>query len=131
MKEKLIEKTNMTNKAILEIHDSSRAIIGDRMLVVLTVRVSIPVASLYDKEKKEDLPPPEELKNLLGDPVVWEHTSERKFIDKLEKQEVFSGLLADFDKNIRHYLMHPAFPVKYILKQFREKTRQSTWYNLS
>jgi hypothetical protein len=128
MEEKLIEKTDLDNKALLEIYDASRVLIGDRWLVVLAAKVQIAVASLYDNEKSHELPGPEKISELLGDPLVWKHSRQRRFIDKSEKEQVFAALRADFDKNMRQYLMHPLFPVKFTLKQLEDKKKRSAWY---
>ena len=122
MEETLIEKEVLDNQAVLEIYDASVPQIGDRMRVILCTRLSISINSLCAKKDDDDLPPAEEIKNRLGDPLVWEHTRQRRFIDQQEKSEVFENLRADFDKNMRHYLLHPEFPVKYAKKRLKELT---------
>ena len=123
MKETLIEKTRLDNQAILEIYDDSRTMIGDRLLVVLTARVRIFLDSIYQGSPSPDLPPRKELKNRLGDPVVWEHSRQRRFIDKKEKESAFQLLRAEFDANLRPYLTHPDFPSKYVIKQLENRQK--------
>lgn len=126
--ENLIEKTKLENRAILELYDGSRTIIGDRMLVSLTVRVHIPVNILYQDDMSDGLPPAEEIRTALGDPITWEHTRQRRFIDAREKTEVFESLRADFEENMRPYLNHPQFPAGCFRRQMEEYRKQSTWY---
>ena len=124
----LIEQTPLKNAATLELYDTSRTMIGDRILVSLTARVKIPVASLYQHPAAPDLPPADPLRSFLGDPVTWEHVKQRHFIDAREKSEVLESLLADFNAHMRAYVSHPDFPVKYVQKQLREHQKKSTWY---
>lgn len=123
MEETLIEKTVLDNQGVLEIYDASGTQIGDRMLVILRARISFSVHSLYGTNQDNDLPPQEEIKNRLGETLVWEHTRQRRFIDREEKSDVFETLRADFDKNLRPYLMHPDFPVKYAKKRLKDQAK--------
>ncbi|MCF8026768.1 MAG: hypothetical protein K9K81_00230 [Desulfobacteraceae bacterium] len=125
MEETLIEKTILDNQAVLEIYDASVTQIGDRMLVTLRARLLVSVHSLYATNQDKDLPPQEEVINRLGETLVWEHTRQRRFIDQQEKTSVFESLRADFDKNMRPYLMHPDFPVKYAKKQLKDQARSA------
>lgn len=125
MQETLIEKIRLDNQAILEIHDASRTMIGDRLMVVLTARVRIFLDYIYQNSPSPDLPPRKELESLLGDPVVWEHSRHRRFIDKKEKDAAFQSLRADFDANLRPYLTHPDFPSKYVIKQLENRQNPS------
>ncbi|WP_181549505.1 hypothetical protein [Desulfosalsimonas propionicica] len=121
MEETLIEKTVLDNQGVLEIYDASVTQIGDRMLVTLRARLLVSVHSLYGKNQDNDLPPAAEIKSRINDPLVWEHTRQRRFIDQQEKTGVFESLRADFDKNMRPYLMHPEFPVKLAKKRLKEQ----------
>lgn len=124
----LIEKTELENRAVLELYDDSRTMIGDRMLVSLTVRVQIHVNSLYQGDAEDGLPAAEEIRAALGDPITWEHTRQRRFIDAREKTEVFESLRADFEENMRPYLNHPQFPAGCVRRQMEEYRKRSTWY---
>ncbi|MCF8029242.1 MAG: hypothetical protein K9K81_12820 [Desulfobacteraceae bacterium] len=124
----LIEQLRLDNQATLELYDTSRALIGDRMLVSLTARVRIPVDGLYEHRAAEKLPPADPLRALLGDPVTWENVKQRHFIDSREKSEVLERLLAEFNTHMRPYLTHPDFPVKYVQKQLREHQKRADWY---
>lgn len=122
----LIEQSRLENGANLKLYNASRTMIGDRMLVALFVRVEIPVESLPDKGGVDGPLSSDEIRAVLSDPVTWEYTKQRKFIDKIEKDEVFKILQADFDANIRPYLMHPEFPARYVKKQLAQGRRSST-----
>ncbi len=126
--DQLIEQTSLKNAATLELYDTSRTMIGDRMLVSLTARVQIPVDSLYEHRAAQELPPADPLRALLGDPVTWENVKQRHFIDSREKSEVLDIMLAEFNTHLRPYLTHPDFPVKYVQKQLREHQKKSTWF---
>ncbi|MFP4000199.1 MAG: hypothetical protein ACLFUN_10175 [Desulfobacterales bacterium] len=124
----LREQTELKNGTTLEIYDASRTMTGDRMLVILLVRLEIPADSLKYTNAGKDLPSEDEIRAALGDPVRWEYTKQRKFIDKREKDEVLGILHADFNANMRPYVLHPDFPARYVKKQLQEQPRRSNWY---
>ena len=126
----LIEQTPLKNAATLELYDTARTMIGDRMLVSLTARVKIPVESLYQHPAAPELPPADPLRALLGDPVTWEHVKQRHFIDTRKKPEVLERLLAEFNTHMRAYLTHPDFPVKYVQKQLREHQKRNAYIGI-
>ncbi|MFP4193408.1 MAG: hypothetical protein ACOCQI_00010 [Desulfosalsimonas sp.] len=124
----LLEHTALDNGSTLEIYDASRTMIGDRMLVALFVQIKIPADSLSNTTASGDPPCAGEIRAALGDPVIWEYTKQRTFIDRRKKDEVFDVLRADFESHMRPYLLHPDFPARYVKKQMEEHRRRSTWY---
>ncbi|MCF8023947.1 MAG: hypothetical protein K9K82_00470 [Desulfobacteraceae bacterium] len=90
------------------------------MLVALFVRMEFPVENLYGTGTTGGLPPEDEVRETLGDPVTWEYTKQRYFIDRRAKSEVFATLLTDFNSNMRPYLTHPEFPARYVKKQLKQ-----------
>lgn len=125
---KLLEHTGLKNGTTLKIYDASRSLIGDRMLVILLVRLEIPADSLTYTNAGKELPSADEIRAALGDPVRWEYTKQRRFIDKREKDEVLGILHADFNANMRPYILHPDFPARYVKKQLKEQRKRSNWY---
>ncbi len=119
----LIEQTSLENRAILQLYDASRIMAGDKMLVTLLVRIEIPVESLGGTKTAYGLPPAEEIRVAIGDPVAWEYRKQRMFIDIREKEEVFEKIRAEFDANMRPYLLHPDFPAGFVKKQLEKKAQ--------
>ncbi|MFW6080883.1 MAG: hypothetical protein ACOC7W_03140 [Desulfosalsimonas sp.] len=113
----LIEHSHLENGANLYLYDASRTMIGDRMLVTLFVRVEITAESI---DGSDGLPSADEIRSALGDPVTWEYTKQRRFIDSREKDDVFKALQADFDANMRPYISHPGFPAGCVRRRMKE-----------
>ena len=66
----------------------------------------------------------EEIREAVGDKTHYHHEKTRNFIAETEKEEVFKGLKERFlDANLV-YLSSPDFPLKLILRQYRERLRQ-------
>jgi hypothetical protein len=49
-------------------------------------------------------------------------------IDEREKDDLVNSLMDSFIKRTLHYLSHPDFPNKYVLKEFQGYRKRKTWY---
>jgi hypothetical protein len=126
MKEKLIQTITLENSLILKIFDGSKKLAGDRWLVVLISRIEIPVhRSLLSLDARANR---DEIKNALGEKVVFEQKRVRNFVQAKEKDEIFKSLCDFFLANLLPYLSHSTFPEKYVLKKYQEHLRKKACF---
>ncbi len=116
--EKLFSRHPLANGLSLEFWDLSRPMIGDRWLIVLEARITIPVSAAT-------LPPElisqeSEIVRALGPEIIFSQRDERTFIDAREFEtnlkEIEDRLLALAPS----YLGHPEFAGRLIRKRFSE-----------
>jgi len=130
MKEKLIKTLDLENGLQLNIYDASRELVGDRWLVSLIVRMDVPVAGAL-KKSRESMENIHEIKEMLGDSVLYERKREKIFVDKTEKETVFKELCDMFLDSSLNYLSKKAFPKQYILKTYKEEMKKKSLLNSS
>ena len=129
MKEKLIETMELKNSMKLNFYDASRRIAGDRWLISLIVRMEIPVVEVLINDEGKSMDNLGEIKKMLGEKVLFEQKRERIFVEESEKQAVFEELYNLFVDSVLDYLSNNAFPKRYVLKKYREKVEQESWYH--
>jgi len=124
MEEKPIDKIALDNGLILELYDHSRRVAGDRWQVSFVARLEVELKrEFFEGSRKPDVSF-EEIREAVGDKAHYHHEKTRNFIAESEKDEVFKGLKERFlDANLV-YLSSPGFPLKLILRQYRERLRQ-------
>ena len=66
----------------------------------------------------------DEIKDMLGDSVLYEKKREKIFVDKTEKETVFKELCDMFLNSSLNYLSKNAFPKQYILKTYKEEVKK-------
>jgi len=126
MEEKPIDKIILDNGLTLELFDHSRPVAGDRWLVSFLARLKVELKREYFKGPHTPDVSFEEIREAVGDNAHYHHEKTRNFIAETEKDEVFKGLRERFlDANLV-YLSSPDFPLKLILRQYRERLRQRT-----
>lgn len=123
----LIESVLLSDGVVLKILDRSKKIAGDRWQVRLTTRLEIPVEAIC-KEAAPELPPADELRAALGDPVIYEHDNTRQFVDEAEKPRVLEMLRETFRQQVQAYIATPGFHQKYAARQYQEIMKRKTWY---
>jgi hypothetical protein len=126
MKEKLINTLDLENGLQLNLYDASRKLVGDRWLVSLIVRMDIPVAGALKKNSRESLENIDEIKDMLGDSVLFEKKREKIFVDTSEKDIVFKELSDTFLNSSLNYLSKEIFPKQYILKMYKEEMKKKS-----
>ena len=129
MKEKLIKTMDLANGMQLDFYDASRRLAGDRWLVSLIIRMEIPVAEASINGGGNPTESVDEIKKVLGEKVLFEQKRERVFVGENEKQTVFEELYDFFIDSVLGYLSNNAFPRRYVLKKYREKVEQESWYH--
>ena len=129
MNEKLIKTMDLKNGIRLDFYDCSRRLAGDRWLVSLIVRMKIPVTEVFTHHDSSSTELVKEMRNLLGEGVLFEQKRERIFVDEDRKDEVFKELHDNFLNNTLHYLSNEKFPGRYVLKRYKEEVKKSSWYH--
>ena len=118
---KQIEQQQLENGMELLLYDRSRVIAGDRWQVELRCEVHIPVDESYwymmDQEDPQLLP---DIRNILGDRLVFVTTKQRNFVDAEERETVIQEMVQQVYNSMLEYLKKPQFPQEFFKKQYRE-----------
>lgn len=124
MEGKLIRTVGLENHLRLEFYDHSRKIAADRWFVRVTAKVEIQVDDAL--AASDDLPDvsADEIKEKIGETVVFENKLERNFIEDQEKDAVVENLTDSFVFNARSYLALPEFPRRFVLRQYQTLRRE-------
>jgi hypothetical protein len=131
MKEKLIKTLDLENGLQLNVYDASRKLVGDRWLVSLIIRMDVPVARALKKNNRESMEHIDEIKDMLGDSVLFEKKREKIFVDTVEKEMVFKELFDLFMNSSLKYLSKEIFPKQYVLKMYKEEMKKKSLLNSS
>jgi dGTP triphosphohydrolase len=129
MNEKLIKTMELKNGMKLNFYDASRRLAGDRWLISLIIRMEIPVVEALITDEEKSMDSVGEIKKVLGEKVLFEQKRERIFVGESEKQTVFEEVYNFFIDSVLGYLSNNAFPKRYVLKKYREKVEQESWYH--
>jgi len=129
MKEKLIKTLDLENGLQLNIYDVSRKLVGDRWLVSLIVRMDVPVTETLQKDSRQPIVNINEIRDILGDSVLFEKKREKIFIDTAEKETVFKELCDMFLNSSLNYLSKDIFPKQYVLKTYKEEVKKISLSN--
>jgi hypothetical protein len=121
MEVKKLASQRLENGLRLETSDESRQIAADRWCVKIRFSMTVPVADYYDRLPPEALPSLSEMTALIGEAVTYESVKERNFVSIDEKDQVIENLVATFISEAAPYLGRPSFPVKFILKTYRDR----------
>jgi ubiquinone biosynthesis protein Coq4 len=113
------------------VYDASRKLVGDRWLVSLIIRMDVPVAGSLKKNSRESMENIDEIKDMLGDSVLFEKKREKIFVDTDKKEMVFKELCDSFLNSSLNYLSKEIFPKQYILKMYKEKMKKKSLLNSS
>jgi hypothetical protein len=130
MKERLIKTLDLKNGLQLKIYDASRNLVSERWLVCLIARMEIPVAQVL--EKSDSLPKKNvnEIKDILGESVIFEQKREKIFVDISDRERVFNGMCDIFLGSSLDYLSRETFPKRYILKKYNEQIKKASFFRV-
>lgn len=123
MKPILIKTIDLENHLTLKIYDESIKMIGDRWLVNMVVRINVPLDEALIQKSENFSANKDEIKKALGKEVVFEHKSNRIFVDENEKESIFQEMHDNFIDNILPYLSRTSFPERFLLKKIREEMK--------
>ena len=129
MKEKLIKTLDLENGLKLDVYDASRKLVGDRWLVSLIVRMDVPVTEALKTNGRQLTESIDEIKDMLGDSVLFEKKREKIFVDTAAKETVFKELCDMFLNSSLNYLSKEIFPKRYILKIYKEEVKKKSLLN--
>ena len=127
MKEKLIKTLALENRLQLKIYDASRKLAGDRWLVSLIARIEIPVSEVL--EKHDPQVNVKELKDVLGEQIIFEQKRQKTFVDHKDKESAFKEACDVFLDSSLKYLSKETFPKQFILKTYKEKLKEASLIN--
>ena len=118
----------LNNGLTLEFWDYSRPIAGDRWFVLLEVRITIPI-------RLDTLPPElrgqaDQVKEALGDEIIFSHKDERNFIAATEAPKILKDMQDSFLDMAPGYFGHPDFAARFIRGKFAEKQELQRWQRL-
>lgn len=121
MTPRLIKTIELKNNLTLNLYDESIKMVGDRWLVTLVARITIPVDEALIQANHPGLMDKDEIKKVLGESVVFEQKSNRIFVDQSDKKSIFQEMYDIFLENTLHYLSHSNFPKRFVLKKIKEE----------
>ena len=120
----LIKTIDLENHLTLNIYDESIKMIGDRWMVNMVARIKVPLDEALIQKSEDFSANKDKIKKALGKEVVFEHTSNRIFVDDNEKESIFQEMYDNFIDNTLHYLSLPNFPERFLLKKIREEMKK-------
>jgi len=123
-----IKKLDLENGTTLEILDGSRIQAGDRYLVRVIFRLTIPVNDQVMSNGKTPVEMEDVIK-MIGNPVVFEKRIERNFIDRTNKTSLIDRIVNDFLNETLKYICNPVFTRNYVFKLYSEAVKRSAWYS--
>lgn len=121
MDDNVYRKIELENNHTLNILDLSRKIGEDAWVVKMKVVVEINIEKQLFTHPLPDGVTVEQIKEVLGDKVAYDHLVERNFIMDHEKDGLFETLVQTFLNNLGQYVAKPNFPEKFVLKAYKEK----------
>jgi hypothetical protein len=126
--ERLISRHPLKNGLTLEFWDYSRPIAGDRCFVLLEVRIAIPI-------RPDTLPPElggqiDQVKETLGDEIIFSQKNERNFIAATEYPIILKDMQDRFLDMAPGYFGHPDFAARFIRGKFAQKQELQRWQRL-
>lgn len=123
--EKLHSRHPLDNGLTLEFWDLSRPMAGDRWIITLELRITIP---LNAANLPPDLVPQEtDIVRSLGPEIVFSQRDERNFIDIKELEATENEMVARIMALASSYYGHPEFAGRLIRKRYTEFQEKQRW----
>ena len=124
MESKTVKKIALENNLTLVVSDLSRRISQDACIVKMRASIDIDIKKeLFSETPLSDFKF-EEIREALGDKVMYEYKIERNFIMDTEKDKVFETLVKTFLDNMGQYVAKSNFPEKFVLKKYKDWIKQ-------
>lgn len=112
----LVEEITLPNKLVVEVWDNSRPISDDTVQVRLVIKIKVDMKEEYFSEPEHC----EQVKKVFGPEIYYEYQKDRTFVNKNEKNTVFSEFLNDFKKDSLPYFEKPQFPSRFAVSKYKE-----------
>lgn len=113
---RLVEEITLPNKLVVEVWDNSRPISDDTVQVRLVIKIKVDMKEEYFSEPEHC----EQVKKVFGPEIYYEYQKDRTFVNKNEKNTVFSEFLNDFKKDSLPYFEKPQFPSRFAVSKYKE-----------
>jgi len=127
MNDNLLETRQLSNGTTLHLYDTSRRQGTGHWVVVMEARLEIPVDDHCLPPGQRDGLSIKTIGEALGSCVVYVSRKERVFVPDEDKAGLISAFQEEFCRNAVPYLLHPAFPSRFIIKQYREYQKKKAW----
>jgi len=127
MNDKLLETRQLSNGTTLNLYDASRRQGADRWIVVMEARLEIHVDKTCFLAERADGLSLETVRKALGPSVLYVSRKERIFVPDEDKAALLTAFQAEFCQNAVPYLLHPAFPTRFIIKQYLAHHKKKAW----
>jgi hypothetical protein len=127
MADQLIEQRQLANGTTLSLYDASRRQAADRWIAVLEARIAIPLNEASFPGDRGDGLTLEAVRAVLGSQLVYVSRQERVFVPDEDKSDLIRRFRDDFCRHAEPYLSRPAFPSRYIVKQYHSQLKQQAW----
>ena len=115
----VVEYMTLENNLRLEILDASRPIAGDRWLVHLVARVTVPLSP----EILQNVPNGELLEREFGGAIEYVSEMKKHFVDKKDRDAVFKRFTDVVHNEKKPYLSHLKFAERLVLRRLAELKR--------
>jgi hypothetical protein len=113
---KLIEEMKLANGLKLKIFDLSRPIAADTVKVEVSFQTKISLKKSYFANTQDY----DQVKNIMGDELAYEHKLERSFVPSENEDSVRDDLINTFKNNSMDYLASANFSRKMALSMLRD-----------
>ncbi|MEW5910381.1 MAG: hypothetical protein AB1659_11315 [Thermodesulfobacteriota bacterium] len=125
--DRFLKKIPLKNGLSLEFFDASRKLAGDRWRVTLIAVIHIPVREIWNARNIAGILL-SDLLAVIGEEAIYQKKMERNFIDEKEKDSVLASMEDSLSSSQLSYLSHGEFPIRFILKTYRDLFQKKTWY---
>jgi len=122
---KIVEKIDLPNNLVLEFHDYSRLVAGDRWLVGLLARIPIEISEEDFAGRPGELY--KDFSEEHGTVIYFELKKERNFIDEKEKDQVFNQMLNELKEYALFYMGHKSFAEGFMKRQIQVFEERQKW----
>jgi hypothetical protein len=125
---RLLSRHPLNNGLTLEFWDYSRPLAGDRWFVLLEVRIAIPIRpDTLPSELRGQI---DQVKETLGDEIIFSQKNERNFIAATEAPKILKNMQDSFLGMASGYFGHPDFAPRFIRGKFAQKQELQRWQRL-
>lgn len=126
MTETPVKTLDLKNGMQLNLYDASRKLAGDRWMVSLIARMEVPVTEVLEGNGPQSTENVNDMKDVLGERVIFEQKREKIFVDTAEKERVFKKMCDMFLGSSLDYLSKENFPKQLILKKYKEEIKKAS-----
>jgi hypothetical protein len=127
MTKRLVKNIPLDNGLTLALYDASKKIAGDRWRVSCIAVVEVAVDDAAPEILSDAGLSGDQLKDILGDTVVFEKEMKRNFVDENRLNDVVSELFESMTESLVPYLSRPGFSGRMVIRKYREFQKTPSW----